>query len=535
MGHGLSRRRRIPARRVRGDATYIVRGRRNSVRYLGFQVMGGMANTANVVADDLEMDDGRAVRARALAERAPRQLDGPWRNASSSLVVRQFFYDWTTRWRPICPSSASKPRRPTDQRPCHCLAAAGGRPSRALGDFVEASIAFWLDVEEGGRGQGVNCFRPPAALTGWGPPPRTSAPGVRGASTTTRPCSSRWPRPRPLYWSVSLGNYWWETIDYANRQSSLNGHQAGARRGRCVPGRASRHRDPGVANWLDTAGNHHGAMIFRWLRARGRAGARGEGRDDGRARPAPAPGPHGSTAVGTGRVLDCPHAPVPAAVPPLRRSQPWTSGTRRHGRRHRRLEGHGPGHRRAPGRRGRGRGRLGPGPRRPATTPWPPSSAREPRRSFALGRFPCRRRRSTPPSPSSDDAWPSLNILVNTLGPGAGRFEDLDDADWEATFDLGLMAAVRGSGGPAAAAPGRVGQDRQLLGPLDQRQSPLLCLHRVQGGARQLLEEPVHVAGAGGDPGQHREPRVDRHRQLQRGPARRSSPRKASTRPIPTT
>ena len=39
--------------------------------------------------------------------------------------------------------------------------------------------------------------------------------------------------------------------------------------------------------------------------------------------------------------------------------------------------------------------------------------------------------------------WTSLNVLVNTLGPGAGRFEQLDDADWEATFSIGLMAAVR--------------------------------------------------------------------------------------------
>ena len=39
--------------------------------------------------------------------------------------------------------------------------------------------------------------------------------------------------------------------------------------------------------------------------------------------------------------------------------------------------------------------------------------------------------------------WGSLNVLVNTLGPGAGRFEQLDDADWDRAFDLGLMAAVR--------------------------------------------------------------------------------------------
>jgi 3-oxoacyl-[acyl-carrier protein] reductase len=42
-----------------------------------------------------------------------------------------------------------------------------------------------------------------------------------------------------------------------------------------------------------------------------------------------------------------------------------------------------------------------------------------------------------------DRRWGSLNVLVNTLGPGAGRFEDLDDHDWDAAFDLGVMAAVR--------------------------------------------------------------------------------------------
>src|SRR5271167_1385735 len=28
------------------------------------------------------------------------------------------------------------------------------------------------------------------------------------------------------------------------------------------------------------------------------------------------------------------------------------------------------------------------------------------------------------------ERWGSLNVLVNTLGPGAGRFEDLDDDGW---------------------------------------------------------------------------------------------------------
>jgi len=74
--------------------------------------------------------------------------------------------------------------------------------------------------------------------------------------------------PDALYWSVSLGTYWWETIDYANHQSSLNGHQAVVDDDGVFRAVVS-HADPGVANWLDTAGHGQGPMIFRWLRADG--------------------------------------------------------------------------------------------------------------------------------------------------------------------------------------------------------------------------------------------------------------------------
>jgi 3-oxoacyl-[acyl-carrier protein] reductase len=41
------------------------------------------------------------------------------------------------------------------------------------------------------------------------------------------------------------------------------------------------------------------------------------------------------------------------------------------------------------------------------------------------------------------DAWGNLNVLVHTVGPAAGSFEELDDDDWHAAFDMGTMAAVR--------------------------------------------------------------------------------------------
>jgi len=39
--------------------------------------------------------------------------------------------------------------------------------------------------------------------------------------------------------------------------------------------------------------------------------------------------------------------------------------------------------------------------------------------------------------------WGALNVLVNTVGPAAGRFEQLSDADWVTAYQLGTLGAVR--------------------------------------------------------------------------------------------
>ena len=251
---------------VRGDATYVVRGRRNSVQYLGFQMMGGMASTTNVVADDLEMDaDGRFEIVLSASEQR-----GNWMRldeSSSSLVVRQFFYDWSNEVAAdLSIECVERPPSGDAPTPAPLEAARIAAQIEALGAFVEASYAFWLDVEEGGRAQGVNCFREPAALTQMGAAAENVTTWGSWSLEDDQALIIEVSPPEALYWSVSLGNFWWETIDYANRQSSLNGHQAvldtdGVFRAVVA------HRDPGVTNWLDTAGNHHGAMIFRWLRA----------------------------------------------------------------------------------------------------------------------------------------------------------------------------------------------------------------------------------------------------------------------------
>jgi hypothetical protein len=71
--------------------------------------------------------------------------------------------------------------------------------------------------------------------------------------------------PQGVYWSFSLGNPWWETIHYGRHQSSLNAHQTVVDADGLVRVTVC-GRDPGVANWLDTAGFSNGAMILRCVR-----------------------------------------------------------------------------------------------------------------------------------------------------------------------------------------------------------------------------------------------------------------------------
>jgi hypothetical protein len=68
------------------------------------------------------------------------------------------------------------------------------------------------------------------------------------------------------YWMIALHNHWMETLDYVHHRNALNNHTAEAAPDgsvRCVVA----HRDPGVPNWLDTAGHTRGTVGVRWVGA----------------------------------------------------------------------------------------------------------------------------------------------------------------------------------------------------------------------------------------------------------------------------
>ena len=67
-------------------------------------------------------------------------------------------------------------------------------------------------------------------------------------------------------WNFQLDNHWMESLDYRHHRIHVNKHTARYRKDGSVRIVVT-HRDPGVENWIETAGHSQGTMCFRWIRA----------------------------------------------------------------------------------------------------------------------------------------------------------------------------------------------------------------------------------------------------------------------------
>lgn len=72
--------------------------------------------------------------------------------------------------------------------------------------------------------------------------------------------------PACAYWNFQLNNYWLESLDYRFHRIDLNHTQAHSEADGSFRLVVS-HVDPGVPNWLQTAGHAHGTMGLRWVNA----------------------------------------------------------------------------------------------------------------------------------------------------------------------------------------------------------------------------------------------------------------------------
>jgi hypothetical protein len=245
---------------LHGAESYRLFGNRGTARYVGLQTMDGIVSTANELVDELEVDaDGNFEVILSRDER-----DGNWMRIEGdapTLTVRHFFYDWGSEVQ----SSLRIDRLGDAVERTEAPVSPDVLVSRQLvanGDFVHDNLQFFLQF---GGAAPANGFLPAIDRT------------AMGAAAENRPVIGRWELgpdealilevepPQGVYWSYSLGNPWWETIHYGRHQSSLNGHQAVVDSDGLVRVVLC-GRDPGVANWLDTAGHTNGAMILRCVR-----------------------------------------------------------------------------------------------------------------------------------------------------------------------------------------------------------------------------------------------------------------------------
>jgi len=250
---------------LRGGESYRLFGNRGTARYVGLQTMNGIVATANELVDELEVDaDGNFEVVLSASKRTGRA--GNWMRIEGdhpTLTVRHFFYDWDTEV-----ASSLRIERLGDAVEAGARSVdsdvAVSRQLAALGDFVHDNLAFFLQF---GAAPPTNGFLPPIDRTDI------------GAAAENRPVIGRWELrpdealivevepPEGIYWSFSIGNPWWETIHYGRHQSSLNAHQAVVDSDGLVRVVLCAD-DPGVANWLDTAGYSNGPIILRCVRTK---------------------------------------------------------------------------------------------------------------------------------------------------------------------------------------------------------------------------------------------------------------------------
>jgi len=263
--------------RVRGDATYRIRGTRGSAKHLEFQVntghfadgripgLGGGENAWRTVSflsgDALETDaDGRFEIALSAAERP-----GNWLRLdpeASFVLVRQYFDDWEDERPGVFSIGREDARYPPPRLGPAALRARLDR----LGEWLDTGARCWDRVSR------LLLSLEPNTLLVFDVSDDVDRPGLHGQSYGMGPfvCGPdeavivEFPPPACRLWSVALTSFWWESLDFGRRQTSLNGSQArldadGVFRAVIA------HRDPGVPNWLDTEGCERGTLAVRFL------------------------------------------------------------------------------------------------------------------------------------------------------------------------------------------------------------------------------------------------------------------------------
>ncbi len=257
---------------ISGDYEYVIRGRRNTVHYLQFAtVVGhygqsrGMPPSGNLDAKDLVLDaDGHFEI--VLSKARPASALNWLRMAADtgSLIVRQSLLDPKTETHAELALARTTGPTKHDQTLTAQKLDEGFNSTGMLVFGASMMFAMWAD---GFKDKHLNRLpRFDQALS-------DSMGGVPDIAYY----HSYWKllddealvidvMPPPCdHWNFQLENHWMESLDYHLHRVHTNSKLATARADGSVRVVVASH-DPGVPNWIETAGHLFGAMCWRWVR-----------------------------------------------------------------------------------------------------------------------------------------------------------------------------------------------------------------------------------------------------------------------------
>jgi hypothetical protein len=259
---------------IRGEGIYRITGHRGTSLFAVLTVSetyftrtdSPKPGLANYDIDELTIGEDGRFEVLLSAER-PTDHSGDWwylDPAATNLAVRHAMYDWRNEVDPRM--TIERLDVPAIQPPTS--AETLSERLQEVASWVEYSIQHWLVHLADSREKGiVNRFEihDYSGFTGssW---PQTYMEGLFEIEEDEALIIETEIPEKVRYWSFMLADDLFATIDWTNRQSSLNAHQARLDADGCFRGVIA-IRDPGVPNWLDTGGHRTGAVQGRWNQA----------------------------------------------------------------------------------------------------------------------------------------------------------------------------------------------------------------------------------------------------------------------------
>jgi hypothetical protein len=255
---------------INGKYEYRLSGKRGTVHYLGFGTQegnygatGSLDTSGYLDASDLVVDESGHFEIAVSREKRP----GNWlpmTEKSRTLVVRQTFLDKSRETR----AELKIERVGGQHAPRPLTPQAIDRGLFASVKFVEGCARLFNQWANGfkARVNELPLFDPKVATAAGGVPHIAYYHGYWRLQPDEALVIEVTP-PDCDYWNFQLNNHWMESLDYRYHTITVNRHSA-----KLDPNGAVRvvvaHCDPGVANWIDTAGHAEGTMCWRWVRAK---------------------------------------------------------------------------------------------------------------------------------------------------------------------------------------------------------------------------------------------------------------------------